>query len=53
LESEEVLYQSKKERKALRQAAADEATVRSPEPNATAPDLAKVRVESIDGVKFY
>jgi hypothetical protein len=56
MESEQVLYQSKKKRKALRLAAADQAVDTRPEAgesNAVARELAKVRVESIGGVKFY
>lgn len=56
VEHEEVLFQSKKKRKALRQAAAVEAMKQVPGPqesNVAESDLGKARVESFDGVKFY
>jgi hypothetical protein len=56
VEHEEVLFQSKKKRKALRQAAAVEAmsqTSETQESGVAESEPGKARVESIDGVKFY
>ena len=56
LEDEEVLFQSKKKRKALREAAAQEAThySKSNDGNeAIARSFSAVQVEHVNGVKFY
>jgi hypothetical protein len=59
MEDEEVLFQSKKRRKALRQAAAEEAArdvARAKEEEhaeVVVDNDGKVRVESVNGVRFY
>lgn len=54
IEDEEVLFQSKKRRKALRQAAADQHTDETTTNSATGTgSVAKVQVEDINGVRFY
>ncbi|KAF2820022.1 hypothetical protein CC86DRAFT_398275 [Ophiobolus disseminans] len=56
IENEEILFQSKKRRKALRQAAAEEATHNPATKdgfNDNVEHAAKVQVEHINGVRFY
>jgi hypothetical protein len=53
IEDEEVLFQSKKRRKALRQAAAHESTQTTTASKAQDGTFAKAQVEDINGVRFY
>jgi hypothetical protein len=53
IEDEEVLFQSKKRRKALRQAAAQESTQTTTASKAQDGTFAKAQVEDINGVRFY
>jgi hypothetical protein len=55
MEDEEVLFQSKKRRKALRQAAAEEAAQEKEnvEKKISITEEGKVKVESVNGVRFY
>jgi hypothetical protein len=59
MEDEEVLFQSKKRRKALRQAAAEEAArdvanaKEEEHAEVVVDNDGKVRVESVNGVRFY
>jgi hypothetical protein len=59
MEDEEVLFQSKKRRKALRQAAAEEAArdvakaKEEEHAEVIVDNDGKVRVESVNGVRFY
>jgi hypothetical protein len=56
MEDEEVLFQNKKRRKALRQAAAEEAAQAEKEEHEEVvvdSETGKVRVESVNGVRFY
>jgi hypothetical protein len=57
MKDEEVLFQSKKRRKALRQAAAEEAAQaenkQGEEAKITETEDGRVKVESVNGVRFY
>ncbi|KAH8719364.1 hypothetical protein GQ44DRAFT_623585 [Phaeosphaeriaceae sp. PMI808] len=55
IENEDVLFQSKKKRRALRQAAEQEAaeTLGKEQSEDTKTDQSKVQVESVGGVRFY
>jgi ribosomal protein L12E/L44/L45/RPP1/RPP2 len=57
MKDEEVLFQSKKRRKALRQAAAEEAAQaendKGEEAKITETEDGRVKVESVNGVRFY
>lgn len=55
IEDEEVLFQSKKRRKALRQAAAEAENKRQTDitSNVTNSEPAKLQVENLGGAKFY
>jgi hypothetical protein len=56
MEDEEVLFQNKKRRKALRQAAAEEAAQaekKEHEEVIVDSETGKVRVESVNGIRFY
>jgi hypothetical protein len=57
MKDEEVLFQSKKRRKALRQAAAEEAAQaenkKGEEAKITETEDGRVKVESVNGIRFY
>jgi hypothetical protein len=53
IQDEEALFQSKKRRKALREAAMQEVVPSSVQKEGTKSDVTKYQVESLGGVKFY
>ena len=53
IQDEEALFQSKKRRKALREAAMQEAALNPGQKEGTESAVTKYQVESLGGVKFY